>query len=213
MRSPITWSALATIGLLLGSASVLPAQTFFQNTTGIASPALTITFDEHVLPTGSSVTNEYSDLGVTFSPNVYYSPQVFPTFNIDGTTVGNFNFNGAPIIVPFDIVFSTVQTDVGFAFITNPGTSTFEALLGGVVVATGTAATDVNLPNDFYGFIGGSFDTIRVTSGGSNNSSLLDNLQIGSASVTPEGSSLAMLAFGGLPFVIGFGRKLRRKTA
>ena len=33
------------------------------------------------------------------------------------------------------------------------------------------------------------------------------------SSVTPEGSSLAMFALGGLPLVVGFGRRLRRKTA
>jgi hypothetical protein len=33
------------------------------------------------------------------------------------------------------------------------------------------------------------------------------------ASVTPEGSSLAMFVLGGIPLVVGFGRKFRRKTA
>ncbi|MCW3096524.1 MAG: hypothetical protein JWL77_2142 [Chthonomonadaceae bacterium] len=40
------------------------------------------------------------------------------------------------------------------------------------------------------------------------------SLGITGTAVTPEGSSLAMLALGGLPLVVGFGRKFRRrKTA
>jgi hypothetical protein len=39
------------------------------------------------------------------------------------------------------------------------------------------------------------------------------SLGVNGTLATPEGSSLAMLALGGLPLVVGFGRKFRRKTA
>ena len=49
---------------------------------------------------------------------------------------------------------------------------------------------------------------------GSNYVALGTDFSVGvNGSVTPEGSSLAMFALGGLPLAIGFGRKLRRKRA
>ena len=210
MRLLRNLTGLATIGLLFGSASVLPAQTLFQNSTGIASPATTITFSEHVLATGANVTTQYSDLGVTFSPNLFYSPQIMAAPHFDSRDLGDYYPVGG-MVVPFDIKFNTVQTDAAFALLTNPGTTTFQALLNGNLVGSGTAPTNYTQTTNFYGFTGGHFDTIRVTPGGAGQGALLDNLQFGS--VTPEGDSLAMLAMGGLPIAAGLGRKFRRKKA
>jgi len=206
-------TGLATIGLLFGSASVLPAQTLFQNSTGIANPAVTITFSEHVLATGANVTTQYSDLGVTFSPNLFYSPQIMAAAHFDSTDLGDYYPIGG-MRVPFDIQFNTVQTDAAFALLTNPGTTTFQALLSGNVVGSGSAFTNYSQTTNFYGFTGGQFDTIRVTPGGSGQGALLDNLQLGATpAVTPEGCSLAMLAIGSLPIAMGFSRNFRRKKA
>jgi len=69
-----------------------------------------------------------------------------------------------------------------------------------------------------YQFAAGGSYTIEagvrnVLDNGLSSSMGLDNVRISSSSVTPEGSSLAMFALGGLPLAVGFGRKFRRKTS
>jgi hypothetical protein len=106
-------------------------------------------------------------------------------------------------------------TAAAFAMQTNPGTSTFTALLGGLPVETFTAPTDLSfLPDltnasNFYGFSGITFDAIEVTS----NTTFfqIDNLQIGSAAATvPEPATLALVVVG----LVGLaGHARRRKQA
>lgn len=94
-----TTVAFAALAMLSQIANATPIS---NSASGLTSPAVTITFDEHVLPVGSSVTNQYSDLGVTFSPNLYYSSQTgFP--NIIGKTVTN--FGSGPDVFQFSLNF------------------------------------------------------------------------------------------------------------
>jgi hypothetical protein len=199
----------AALALLLSAPSSAAAQTFFQNGTGIASPTNTITFSEIPMASGTQIGSAYSSLGVTFS-GVYYDPQSFSAPNIVSPSAGNFNFNNDPLVNPYSIHFNAVQTEAALAVITNTATTSFEALLNGTVVASGSAATNTVNPNNFFGFTGGSFNEIRVTVVGSNGFSLFDNIEFNATptQVTPEPISLALFAPG--LAVVGF-LKRRKK--
>ena len=75
----------------------------------------------------------------------------------------------------------------------NEGPSTFEALLDGVVVDSFTATTDGFSDTNFFGFIGFSFDEIRVTIGSIDGNAAIDNIQF---AAVPAPASLALLASG-----------------
>lgn len=163
------------------------------NSTGLTSPATTITFDEHLLPTNSIVTTEYSDLGVTFSPNLYYSAQTgFP--NITGNTITNFSFNSDSLVPDFSINFLVDQTESAFAMVSNGTTWDFSAYLDNVLVESFSQIVNTSIPN-FYGFSEITFDEIRVFSS-VNDAMIIDNLQMGTAASVPEPSLLALFGIG-----------------
>jgi hypothetical protein len=201
-------TAAAVLGLMAGTAGQSRAGQII-NSTGLASPALTITFSEHVFASGTSITNQYQDLGVTFSPNLYYAPQTGGFPHIDNQNLGNFS----PSISPFTIQFTHDLTSAAFAMATNPGTSTFKALENGVVVDSFSTTTDVSNTNNFYGFTGETFNAIQVTVGGLSMAMLLDNLQLGTQAIaTPEPSTIA-LAASCLPVGLAVWMRRRRRVA
>jgi hypothetical protein len=160
--------------------------------TGLSSPTTTITFDEVALAPNTTVTNQFAPFGVSFSPLVYYSPQTgFP--NIDGNDVGNFG-NG-PDIFSVTLAFTNLQTAAAFALVSNGSSYTFEALLGGSTVDSFSTNVVYTSANNFYGFSGISFDSIRLTSN-SSDYFLIDNVQFGTVSAVPEPSTWAMLILG-----------------
>jgi len=185
LRAGLVAAALVTVS------SVAQAQ-FFVNTFGLTSPISTVTFSEFAFAQGTSITNEFSSLGVTLSPGLQYNSQggTFGFSGITGDYVGN---NGGQFINPFSILFNSAQTAAAFAAATNPTTTFFEALLGGSVVASGTSATNFSDPNAYYGFTGVVFDEIRVTVGG-DQQMLVDNVQLGNGTVVPEPGTFALLA-------------------
>jgi len=193
MNKRIKKNMLAASLLVASLCSSAFATPISHSATGIASPAETITFDEHVLPTSDPVTTQYADLGVTFSPNLYYSSQTgFP--NIIGNT--STNFGNGPNIFQFSINFLMNQTDAAFAMVSNGTSWDFEALLGNVVVDAFSALVDTSDPN-FFGFTGITFDEIRVTSS-VNDFMIIDNLQLGKAptSSVPEPAPVVLLGIG-----------------
>lgn len=159
------------------------------NNTGLASPSQVLTFSEVVLPPESLITNQYAGFGVTFSPGMFYNtqPVFFPT-----PSLANFNFSGG-LSNPSSILFSQDLTEVALAVQTNPGTTTFSALLDNIVVESFTAGTTLNQASNFYGFTNIVFDEIRILS----NTTFfqMDNLQLSPSSV-PEPGTLALLGLG-----------------
>ena len=67
-----------------------------------------------------------------------------------------------------------------------------------------------------FNFAQGSVTGIRLGAnpvvGNAYHSMGSEQFVFGNSAVTPEGSSLAMIALGGLPLAVGFQRKFRRKT-
>jgi len=186
--------------LILGFAAVLaganmpsPAAAAIINgsATGISSPVTTITFDEVALPQGTAVTNQFAASGVSFSPQMYYSPQTgFP--NIVGNDLGNW-WGPSPVQFSVTLAFTNLQTAAAFAFASNGTNYTFEAILGGSTVDSFSANVGNGSANNFYGFSGISFDSIRLTSN-AGDYFLMDNVQLSSA--VPEPSTWAMLILG-----------------
>ena len=173
---------------------------FFSNSTGISNPAETITFSEHVLPNDTSVTNQYSDLGITFDPNnVWYNPAPSDphTSGINPPDIGNF-FPNHSASNPFFIKFNLDQTAAAFAVGINPGgTGDFFALLDGVQVASGSAPVGPvgTVTNDYYGFSGIAFDTIEVFfTNTQSQAGVIDNVQLSVAVPEPATVAAAILA-------------------
>jgi hypothetical protein len=179
-----TGVGLGALALLLASAGQGRADPIINNV-GISNPALTVTFSEYSPATGTPITTLYSSLGVTFSPSLFYNvqPDFFPT-----PSLANFDTNGNANN-PVTIQFSQNQTAAAFALQTNPGTSTFTALLNGIPVQSFTAATslsvlpDLTNASNYYGFQGILFNQIQITS----NTTFfqLDNLQLSNYGAAP----------------------------
>jgi hypothetical protein len=198
-RSFFALTATVFLGLLAGTATELNATPIIASSTGLSNPVYTITFDEHVLAMNSSVTTQYSDFGVTFSPNLYYSPQT-GFGHVQGNDLGNFQSFSSAFINPFSISFNNAVTGAAFAFDADGTPYTFTALLNNVPVESFTTTVGVS-NNDFFGFTGIDFNQISVTTAGAGGGpyNVLDNIQIGPAAV-PEPSTFAL--FGA---VIGLG--------
>lgn len=187
--------AASTLVLMSGAAVAAPVT----NTTGLAGATSTITFSEVALTPGAIITNQYASYGATFSSFAVFRPQ-------DGfyTTdyIGNFGSLGTA--TPFQIIFNGAVNGAAFDFISNEGTTLFEALMGNTVVESFSASTST-LVGNFYGFDGITFDSIRI-SAPINAALELDNLQI--RADVPEPATILLLGAG----LIGIGLRKRYKA-
>ena len=155
------------MGGILASVPVTQAA-FFQNSFGLSGPHRTITFNEHVFPDGAFITQEYMDLGVSFSPHAHY----FPVSALTADAVPNLEGYCATSYVPFGglemeaqiIQLSQPQTEIAFTFTTYDETlATFQALLDGVEIESATTPVD-NRQNNVYGFrTTKKFNAIRIS--------------------------------------------------
>jgi PEP-CTERM motif len=189
------------------------ANTIDASATGLPSPAETIDFSEIVLPADTAVTSQYSSLGVTFSPSVYYNPEVpYGTFTND---VGNFTYPTEPNFTdPVTINFTSVQTAADFQMAADTTPYQFQAYLGGTLVDSFTDTAVSPSSGLYYGFSGESFDSIVITQEGAGEPYwLIDNIQLSnlSAATVPEPSPVVLMLAG---FVgIGLFGLRRRKQA
>jgi hypothetical protein len=185
---------LVALGLMVSASAFA---TSLNNGTGLSSPAETITFSEDVLPNGTLVTNQWAAFGVTFTGMDYNGTNAGPFPNIDNNDLSNFGSTGTVLANgnPFSMFFTSPQTAVAFALITNPGTSTITAKLGGSTVASFTPGTTFNSAIDFYGFTGITFDEIDVLVNAASTTARIDNLQIGT-SAAPEPGAFWLLMTG-----------------
>jgi hypothetical protein len=188
--------SLRSMAMVVLAATMLgePASAGFINgsSTGLGAPADTITFDEVSLPANSEFTNAYAGLGITFSPYAVYDPygqgqQGGP--NVTGNYISNFHPD-VLAVNPLSLDFSQVQSQAAFALVTMPGTTTFTALLNGVLVESDTAATSLTNPDNFFGFQNISFNQIQVSVSSSDRAWEMDNIQIGAV---PEPATRALL--------------------
>jgi len=209
-------TGLAVSGIALSGVFAPAHAAFFQNTFGLSDSHSTITFGLQDYPDGTPITNQYQNQGVVFSPNVFYfsnnggsivrpTPPVFV-----GAVVTNFIPHDGTV-APVVISFTQPQTEAAFAVGTQSGTTTyFEAFLGTNLVDSSGATNADSLSNDFFGFSGITFDSIKI-SGSVRLVFALDNIQLptapASSSVPEPSSTLGILAFG----TLGAGAILKRK--
>ena len=192
---------------------------FFNNATGLAAPANTITFSELGNLQGQPITNQFQPFGASFSPALLADNDSFGQAGSTGfsgqsltniTGPGNFNPG------PFTIQFNGTVTDAAFAIVDQEETYTFEALLGGFVVDSGSVFVGSNPGAGFVGFQNRLFDAIRFNNT-RNSSFALDTLQFNPAApapgggVIPEPGTLALAATGLLPLAGALVRKRRRR--
>ena len=164
--------------------------------TGIAGAEFTIDFETPSIALGTVVTSQFA--GVTFGTN--FEIRSNPGFaNIIGKYLDDIG-SGAP----GPIVFDQDLKAVSFNLRTDPGTTTFQAFLDGVLVESFSAATNLTNTSNFFGFQDIIFDEIRL-SGAVSNGFNVDNLEF---VTVPEPSSVALFALG----IIGLGAARRRKT-
>jgi hypothetical protein len=213
MRRLIRFTAV-TVAFVLTAPAMDARAAISQSATGLVSPDNLITFDELVYASGTSLTTQYSGLGVEFVPNLYYNPQGTAFFpGIAGNNVGNFS----PVVNPFSIQFSFLDPvfEAAFGFATNPASTTVTTKLGGVVVESLTASTTYNNALTGYFTITGSlFDEIVVSI--SSDLALVDNIQFSTAvdgsAVVPEPTSMIVWSLLGLT-ISGTGWWRRRKVS
>ena len=223
-----SWSILAFLLVSAGVACATP----ISNTTGLSSPTFVYTFGgpggAPVLAANAPVTNEFP--GINFSPQLYYDGNngtgdggcAYPNGNPNCLT--NFITSSGPladgssyapglgIIANFEIDFSAVQTAAAFSLVTSDGDIDWiTAYLQGVEVDSVAATSGTNGP--YYGFQDELFDSIRVTTGGSN-LALINNLEIGSThletTAAPE-SSASTLFFIGIAALVGWRHATRAR--
>ncbi|MBT4740951.1 MAG: PEP-CTERM sorting domain-containing protein, partial [Rhodospirillaceae bacterium] len=105
---------------------------------------------------------------------------------------------------PGPIQFDNDVGSAGFFFRTNATTTTFTALLDGVLVESFAASTNLTNTSNFYGFTDIIFDEIQISvaSGGYN----LDHFQFNEVHI-PEPGSLAVFGLG----LVGLGALRRRR--
>src|ERR1035438_10542178 len=138
--------ALAAVALVLLFAGASFGSTI-DHGTGLAGLFQTITFSELSFAPNTPITTQFSSLGVSFTPQLYYDTPDTLYANIVGDRLQNYYFqNGYVCCNDFSIFFTNVQSAVDFNFITQPGTTTFTARLGGVVQETFTASTALTPP-------------------------------------------------------------------
>ena len=165
--------------------------------TGLAAPDINIDFDAGALSDGTVVTTQFA--GVTFGTNFEINSGGAVAQNMLSRFLGDGNGAG-----PGSILLDNDAGAVGFFFRTNATTTTFTALLDGVLVESFAASTNLTNTSNFYGFTDIIFDEIQISvaAGGYN----LDHFQFNDAHISEPGS-LAVFGLG----LVGLGALRRRR--
>lgn len=191
--------------LLSGAAGATPIKA--NTTTGLTSPAVTLTFDEIVLANDTVFTNQYASLGIASATGLFYNgcETVCVTTPPNGKHPDLTNFSrGATSTfnVSSSLTFTSAVNGAAFQFASNGGTFTFTALLNNVVVES---FQNSGTSWGYYGFSGVTLDKIAISAP---SAYILDVLQLGTApSTVPEPASLLLVGLG--MAALGFARRKR----
>ncbi len=155
---------------------------------------------------GSAAAEQFS--GISFGASNYVTNNYSGTYpNMTNSVIANFENNTCgPCYDPTSFSFAGNLTELAFAFISNEQTTTFSAFLDGILIESVALLT--NFSGNYVTVSGYLFDEIRITSVGSNDAYLIDDMQYKSAQV-PEPASWALLGIA----IAGFGLFRRNKAA
>lgn len=171
-RLPIGPS-LAFVGLI----STASADFFALSPVGLEDPVNTITFEEVDIADMQEVSAEFSDLGATFLPNLYYRTGDHPDWqNIEGPNLRT----GEPEVNPFSIKFENVLESAAMTLIAQPPTpAIITAKLNGADVESIETTISIDNPDNYFGFTGIAFDEIEVDYSNRGTRLRVDNVQLG----------------------------------
>ena len=213
---------LASILLLV---SVQANATPIISTSGLTNPTTTIDFGVSLFPLATGITDQFAASGVIFGPRYGYGDTGVQQSNFSGGILFAIDRFLQPGAQPGSISFTGDVIAASFAWVTNPGSTTFEAYHNDVLVEAFSATTNtVDFPVGIFGFTGILFDEIRFTieagtigfqSGGGpiviaeNTDFGLDNVRYIVASSVPEPTTLTLFATD----LAGLGFMMRRRRS
>jgi hypothetical protein len=204
----LQFAAAVLAGVTIAGAA--QAQTIQGASTGLSSPAATITFEG--LGNNTSITAQYAALGVIFGSDWYSSISGY-FYGTGGGVTSASNFQPC-CTSPLDIFFTQAVQGAAFQYGSNLGLSTFTAFLNGNVVShftTITSTSGFDTPQ-YWGFDNSvKLDAIRIDAFTGNDAFTIDNLQVG-VTATPEPATLALLGTG-FAGVFGVVQRRRRRKA
>ena len=150
---------------------------------GLEDPESTVDFSEMRILDTSIVTDQFSQFGVIFAPNLFYRTADHP----DWASVSGPNLRtGEPEVNPFSIQFNEAHLSAAVVLIAQPPTpAIITAKLGGVEVESFETTISIDNPNQYFGFEDIIFDEIHVSYSGATRLRV-DNVQLGeSANLSP----------------------------
>ena len=173
------------------------------NATGLSGTFVTETFNINA-GHGTAAASQFS--GITFNAGNVVNNDYSGSFpNMSGSVIANFDDHvGNCCTDPTSFAFSNDLSELAFAFVSNLQSTTFSLYLNGAQVESDVISTAYS--GQFINFTGLIFDEVRITSTGSNDAYLIDNMQLKSNTV-PEPGTFALV---GLAMIGGFAR--HRKT-
>jgi hypothetical protein len=183
--------AQVTLATTSASANVVSSSASAGPSFDLPGGEVLLTFDEIVLPSNASITDEYEAYGVVFA-NSFFDVQGWdlPT----GRHISNIS---PTVNHPYlEITFHDPVAEASFLVITNReniysgpfGRTVFQSFREGEMVSEFIGETD--LTQREFGFSGHTFDQVRVYPGGWGNVARLDNLRF---SPVPEPGSAGLL--------------------
>jgi hypothetical protein len=187
IKSLYTFAAVSLLALpIAANASII------YSSTGLSGTYATENFDTNA---GADTAAAGQFAGITFGAEDFVSNRYSGAYpNMINSVISNFQFNGCePCQDPTSFSFASDLTDLAFAFVSDPQSTTFSAYLNGILAESATLSTDYS--GNYINVSGFAFDEIRISSTGGNDAYILDNMQSKAAQV-PEPASLALLGVG-----------------
>lgn len=176
---------LIAAGALVSALVPFAAQaTLVYGSTGLSGTFTTENFESNA-GDGSAAGTQFS--GMTWGSGNYVATSGYGYPNMSGSVITNFYPCCAD---PTSFTFAGALSELAFAFVSNPQSTTFSVYLNGVLQETDTFNTGYS--GNFVKITDLVFDEIRITSTGSNDAYVIDTMQSKVANV-PEPGSLALV--------------------
>jgi hypothetical protein len=182
-------TSLLSLGLLACCAIQSAKAVFFHNSTGLANPATTVTFDNSGLADNAIVTNQFP--GLVFSPHVYkFSANLCTSCTgFANDFVANITTSSTGQVPVVTMMFASPVSAAGMAIVDQGSNWNVEARLGALLVDSGNLTVPFQPGAGFIGFQGVTFDRIVITAPSSSAAIGIDTVQF---NPVPEPASIVL---------------------